>query len=205
MINSIHTIFDNKVMPNMQKGRKFELIETDPSAKLKILTVKFHKEHISNGSSIVNAVFVELDQKTKPYDKISQFFCSHATGVNKSCDLLIFIERDEDIVVLICDLKSSSAGCEDDRAKAQFKNSLLFSNYFKDISKEFYNVTKPFKFFFVAFFPALPMPQLTLLGIQVKPKYLEYIDEIIVNKEIVNINANGQAEIDWKMILVRLP
>lgn len=142
MITTFKQVFDRQVKLNIGAGRKLTVNESDPSAKLKQLAFKLQRRHISDGASVSDSIFIELDKNTNPHEKLSYFFCSQAKHVNKRSDLVIYHEKQDYLAILICDLKSSPKGCDDDRAKKQFLNSKNFINYVNDIGSEYYEKKK---------------------------------------------------------------
>ncbi|HIF9099151.1 TPA: hypothetical protein ACX6PR_000002 [Photobacterium damselae] len=173
------------------------------SAKLKRLDFKLQRSHLNGGSKVKDTIFIELDRNTEPYNKLSHFFCQSALNVNKRSDLVIYHDKEEYLAILICDLKSSPQGCRDDRAMKQFMNSHKFIQYVNDLGFSYYEVNKPVRYFYISFYPMLPMSSSTLIGTQSGNKLMTH--DAGVNLESVNIDTNGQGELLWTEILNKLP
>ncbi|EOW9232291.1 hypothetical protein ACOA57_003489 [Vibrio cholerae] len=173
------------------------------SAKLKKLNFKLHRSHVVSGSKVKDSIFVELDRKTMPYGKLSYFFCDNAKNVNKRSDLVIYHDKGDYLAILICDLKSSPNGCNDERAKNQFVNSKKFIQYVNDLSVSYYDINKEIKVFYVSFYPLLPISQSSLIGAQKNDKLMTYDQGI--NSEAINIDSNGEGNIYWAELLKKLP
>ncbi|MGL4473076.1 MAG: hypothetical protein ACRCT7_01225 [Shewanella sp.] len=203
MISTFDNIYDVSVKVNISTGRKITVNETDVSAKLKKLHFKLYKRHVIDGSKIKDSVFIELDKNQAPHGKLSYFFCTNAKNVNKRSDLIIYHDKEEYLAVLICDLKSSPSGCKDQRALEQFINSRKFLQYVNDLGKSYYEKDKEIKFFYVSFYPLLPMSQSSLIGAQDSSKLFTY--DIGINLEAVNMTEKGEGEVLWEELLTKLP
>ncbi|GAB2650630.1 hypothetical protein [Vibrio panuliri] len=203
MINSINSIYDASVKVNIKTGRRITICEDDVSAKLKKLHLKLFRGHMEGGTKVRNSIFIELDKNTEPHGRLSYFFCKDAKNVNKRSDLIIYHDKDEYLAILICDLKSSPRGCDDERAINQFRNSRKFIQYVNDLRLSYYETLKETRIFYVSFYPLLPMPQTTLIGVQNPPKLITY--EQGINLEPVNMGENGEGEVLWEELLGKLP
>jgi hypothetical protein len=202
MIPLTRNIFDNSVKLPIGKSRTISIDENDAMAKLKKLKIKLNKPHLEDGTNIKDSLFIELDKSSAPHEQLSYYFCSETANINKRTDLVIYHEKQDYLAILICDLKSSPAGCSDDRAIKQFKNSQLFLKYVNSLCTEHFQKTKPVKFFNISFFPMIPLAISTTIG-QQEIKAYEENDEI--NKYPVNTDSSGEGVLFWDEILKGLP
>ncbi len=136
MITAIKEIINPEVVLDMATGdKRLILKESAIDSKIKKLFV----ESIPDGSFAFTLDHQPSGQDNRMYKQLSCYVnIGNQKGVNKGCDLILFIPEGNNCTVLIFDLKSKKPNKED--TEKQLLNSELFIRYLITLIRCYYKI-----------------------------------------------------------------
>lgn len=128
MINRLRGTFDNKIVKKFAK-KKIEVTfqEEHIGSALRTLSI-VHVQKDLIAQQLKDTVIVEADFPSGEHSKYSTFIKSNAFFLTKQCDFFIIHQKDDQLYIAICDMKSSKGG-DDERCKQQIEHAQLFLTY----------------------------------------------------------------------------
>lgn len=186
--------------------KKIEFIENESDAKLKKLTVKANKRELKDGLHPENGIFIELDHTDDKLSKFTHFIKSSMNNATKKVDFCFILKKDSNIYFVISDLKSSPQG-NNERSDGQYKNTKLFMNYLADVFETFESSSSTSS---KIFYKLLFIPNNGILGSEpIFPSQSDAEDffksDPDCNFHLVDIDEDGQAIVELKDIITRIP
>lgn len=132
MLDSLRKIINRKVVLSDYDSSEqiFRLKEDDQSSQLSELKIT----HVPKD---VLAFTLDFPSRERKFKQLSSYVePKNGDGVNKGCDLVMLWQADDQICVLIFDLKSNKPNLEDSRK--QLLNSTLFVQYLVSMAEHHY-------------------------------------------------------------------
>ncbi|MGR5279218.1 hypothetical protein ACPV5J_21250 [Vibrio rotiferianus] len=206
MNTTLDNVINNSVKLKHQNGfLTFE--EPNAEARLRKLKLRLTSFLRKEGGSVKNAIVVKGDLDSSPYGKFSYYLSDNCEHINKRCDYIIFHFKDNEVRIILCELKSSAISLDEDaRCHAQFDISMEFAKYLLGISDKYRALTNPdegdfpIAFYKVVFLPVPNVASTAALGVAPKINIKKNRDGI----HVVSVNscpATGCGELLWHQLM----
>lgn len=141
MLNSLDSVINNGVKLRHTNG-SILLEEPSEDARLREIKLKLTSFLKESGGSIRNAIVIKSDLETSPYEKFSYYLSDDCEHINKRCDYIIFHLLDNEIRIILCELKSSHISLQEGaRCHAQLDISMEFAKYLVGIGDKYHKLT----------------------------------------------------------------
>lgn len=161
----------NPVVQLKHADKKLVFIEADKGTRLKGIEFKLTQFITDQGGLLKNTVVISSDLDEDIFAKFSHFLADDCPDINRKCDYIIFHQKDNDLRVILFEMKSSIKGVSG-RCPAQFDISQVFADYLINLSKTYatlYDIadveTLTLKYFKVVFYPNLSLAHGNPVGV----------------------------------------
>jgi hypothetical protein len=118
-------------------GKCLVLEEASEDSKLRKINFKLTSFNAGEGGELSQAVVINSDSNAQLYKLFTHFLNDTCPSINRKCDYIIFHLLNNNIRIILCELKSSELGARG-RCHEQFEASKKFADYLVSMAKMYH-------------------------------------------------------------------